>query len=69
MKTRNLLIAIVLIMILGLFVSGTHSKRTHDVIFEAPIELEDWMTQPFDTNEYLAEGDIAIEDWMTEPFV
>ena len=69
MKTRNLLIGIILVMILALFVSGKNTSIPVDVIYEEPIEIEYWMTQPFDTNTYLAEEPLEVEDWMTQPFV
>jgi hypothetical protein len=34
-------------------------------VYEAPIMVEDWMTQPFD-NSY--EQPLEIEEWMTKPF-
>lgn len=63
MKPKNLLITIILIMILCLFVSGTHSK---DVIKEKPLEVENWMSKPFDV---LNEDTLELEIWMMKPFV
>ena len=63
MKTRNLLIGIILVMILGLFVSGTPSTR--ETFVEEELVVEDWMTHSFDT---LNEEPLELEDWMTKPF-
>ena len=64
MKARNLLIGIILIMILALFVSGTHSRNT-EAFVEEPLMVEEWMTHSFDT---LDEEPLKLEDWMTRPF-
>jgi hypothetical protein len=36
-----------------------------DISYEESLEVEDWMTTPFDA---LIEEDIEVEDWMNDPF-
>ena len=73
MKTRILILFVLPLLLLGTINISDRLDRLHDHreirFYEAPVEVEEWMTHPFDTNTYLAEEDIEIEKWMTQPFM
>jgi hypothetical protein len=60
---RILLITLITAGSMILFVSA-HSVRKHR-LYEQPIPVEDWMTQPFTSS---IEEPLEVEDWMTKPF-
>lgn len=71
METKKIFIAVILIMILGLFVTATTGTNN----FEAPstkenieesLEVEEWMNQPFYDS---LDEPLELEDWMTKPFI
>ena len=65
MKKIRLIIAIVLIAILGMAATFT-SDRNHHRNYEQHIEVEEWMTKPFDN---VIEEPLFVETWMTKPFL
>jgi hypothetical protein len=46
-------------------ISRTISVSSADISYEENMEVEEWMTVPFDA---LVEENIEIENWMTTPF-
>jgi len=62
---RKFLIVPILIVIIGLFVSANPSGK-HRRVFERPIQVEEWMTQPFAES---IEEPLEVEEWMTKPFI
>ena len=72
MKKRHLIVAIIFIFELGfLNVAVTNNIESSVDFYEEPLEVEDWMTQPFtaDDSTYMVEEDLEVEPWMTEIFV
>jgi hypothetical protein len=69
MKTRQLLIAIFIIMILGFFnvavSTNTNTPSSTVPVYEEELYVEDWMTHPFVDS---FEEPLEVEDWMIEPF-
>ena len=66
MKQKILPIVLLLIMTFVTISSfNPHSRRNYRIV-EAPVMVEDWMTQPFDTT---IDEDLVVEDWMTKPFI
>jgi len=63
MKKAVIISGIILVALLTMSISG-HKKHIH--LFEQPIQVEKWMTHPFDT---IFEETIEIEEWMTKPFL
>ena len=47
-------------------VTRTLFVENAEVIYEAGLELEDWMTESFDCS--VNEEALSVESWMTEPF-
>ncbi|HUU88807.1 MAG TPA: hypothetical protein VMX17_13800 [Candidatus Glassbacteria bacterium] len=63
MKSKTIL----LVIIVGfLSLSAFNPYKYNHRYEEAPIDVEEWMTQPF-TN--FVEEPLEIEEWMTKPFV
>ncbi len=63
MRTRILtIVTILFIGFLSISVSNNHESKHFR---ENRIEVEEWMTTPFNFIEEVLE----IEDWMTKPFV
>ena len=63
MKTRILTLAtILLIAFMSVSVTSTHERRFR----EDNVQVEEWMTHPFDT---ALEEALEVEEWMTKPFV
>jgi len=70
MKKRILTLTLLGILLIGFISISTSSPHKEIHFYEAPVEVEEWMTQPFETvHEYFAEDTLEIEDWMTHPFV
>jgi len=64
MKTRILTIGTIILMaFISISVTSTHESRNFR---EDNVQVEEWMTHPFDT---LLEEALEVEDWMTKPFV
>ena len=59
MKKTVIIAGIILIALLSMAIHGNRNHR----YYEAPIQIEEWMTVPFD-NEPL-----EVEEWMTKPFM
>ena len=62
MKKTNILL-IVLVAFITVSFSAMTGSRHHRL--EKNIEIEEWMTMPFDTT---LEAPLVVEDWMTRPF-
>jgi len=73
MKKTHLLISVILILMLGLLTSISKDNPTletpvpYETIIEPPVEVEPWMSEPFESCEVFEE-EIKIEGWMTKPF-
>ena len=63
MKKRSILL-IVMVAFLTVSFSAMTGRRHHRL--ERNIEIEEWMTQPFDST---IEAPLVVEDWMTKPFI
>jgi len=70
MKTKYLIVTIILTLVLGLFAATTEptveSIESSDYVVEETIEIEKWMISPF--HEWVEEP-LELEEWMTKPFV
>ena len=55
---------IVLAAFLTISFSAMSGRKYH--VLERDIEIEEWMTMPFDTT---LEAPLVVEDWMTRPFI
>jgi len=72
MKTKHILITVILILFLGLLTSAIGEKPTIEspelsemVFHEERVDVEEWMTEPFT----IYEEPLVLEEWMTKPFV
>ena len=58
----------ILLIVLAAFltISFTIIGGTRHSRLERDIEIEEWMTMPFDST---LEAPLVVEDWMTRPFI
>lgn len=69
MKTKKLLIALLMITILGFFNVAVSTNITAEKeSLEEELVLEDWMKEVFISEDMFIEEPLEVEDWMTEPF-
>lgn len=69
MKTKKLLIAILIIIILGFFnIAVSTNVITEGEVIEEELVLEDWMKEVFISEDTFMEEPLEVEDWMTKPF-
>jgi len=70
MKTKHILISVLLIVMLGLLTAGIKEVPTvespvdSEIMIEDNIMVECWMIEPF----MIVEEPLELEDWMTKPF-
>ena len=63
MKKRTILLIVLIAFITVSFSAMTGSRHSR---MDKNIEIEEWMTMPFDTT---IEAPLVVEDWMTRPFI
>jgi len=71
MKARNLTLTLFGILLIGFISISVTTPRDYEMEFiEESIEIEEWMTRPFQSDSvyFFAEEPIELEDWMTQPF-
>ena len=69
MKTKKLLIIILMIAILGFFNVAVSTNTTVErELIEEELIFEDWMKEIFVDAGTSIDEPLEAEDWMTEPF-